>query len=183
MTAQSSIPMPEEAKIAYDARWRRFMDCVELKTPDRMPIAMFCTFWLAKYGGVSCRQLMYDFDKIKEVGERAILEFEPDVYHPWMLTVPVGPALEALDYKQLLWPGHGVGDNQPYQYLDREYMSSCGIQRICRRSHTVLFTEIPAARCGCLRRFRGISGSSRPALFSSYRRHPIVRAAEDARRA
>jgi len=110
------------AKAAYDARWQRIMDCVNLKTPDRMPTAMFCTFWLAKYGGVSCRQLMYDYDKTKEIGERAITEFEPDVYHPWMLTVPVGPALEALDYKQLSWPGHGVGDSQPYQYLDREYM-------------------------------------------------------------
>jgi hypothetical protein len=30
-----------EAKGAYDARWQRVMDCVNLKQPDRMPTALF----------------------------------------------------------------------------------------------------------------------------------------------
>ena len=111
-----------EAKAAYDARWRRVMDCVALKQPDRMPVAMWPTFWLAKYGGISYRELMYDYDKAKEIAERAVLEFEPDVHSPMVLMTASGRSLEALDFKQLQWPGHGVGDNQPYQYLDREYM-------------------------------------------------------------
>ena len=42
-----------------------------------------------------------------------------------MLTVTAsGRSLEAMGYKQLQWPGHGVGDDQPYQYLDREYMKA-----------------------------------------------------------
>jgi uroporphyrinogen-III decarboxylase len=32
--------------------------------------------------------------------------------------------MEALDYKQLRWPGHGLPDDQGFQYLDREYMSA-----------------------------------------------------------
>jgi hypothetical protein len=122
MTAPPRTVQTPEAKTAYDARWQRVMDCVALKQPDRMPVSMFCSFWLAKYGGITNRQLMYDYEKTKEIGERAILEFEPDCHNPLLANVTIGPSLEALDFKQVNWPGHGVADNQPYQYLDREYM-------------------------------------------------------------
>ena len=109
---------------AYDRRWQRILDCVALKQPDRMPVAFYATFWLAKYGNISCRELMYDYEKIKEIAERAVLEFDPDVYSTLVLSTASGPSLEAIGFKQLQWPGHGVGDNQPYQYLDREYMKA-----------------------------------------------------------
>lgn len=116
-------PEPPEAKAAFDARWRRFIDLVELRTPDRMPVAFYATFWLAKYGGITCKQLMYDYAGTRALAEKAVLEFEPDVVSAAMVAgVSYGPTLELLDYKPLQWPGHGVGDNQPYQYLDREYM-------------------------------------------------------------
>jgi hypothetical protein len=124
MNAPQTEFQTPEAEAAYNARWQRVMDCVNLKQPDRMPTAMFCTFFLAKLGGISHRQLMYDYDKAKELGERALIELEPDVHNPLLLNTAAGPVLEAVDYKQLIWPGHGVGENQPYQYLDREYMKA-----------------------------------------------------------
>ena len=122
----SATPVEQtpETKAAYDARWKRFMDCVELRQPDRMPIGLHPTFWLAKYGGITCQQLMYDYDKTKEIAERAILEFEPDVHSPMVMATAMGRSLETLGFKQLQWPGHGVGPNQPFQYLDREYMTA-----------------------------------------------------------
>lgn len=110
------------ARSAYDARWSRTMDCVALRQPDRMPVAMFGTFWLAKYAGVSHRQLMYDLDNTAAIAERAVLELDPDSVSPLVLQTAMGPTLDAVGYKQLQWPGNGVGDHQPYQYLDREYM-------------------------------------------------------------
>ena len=116
-------PETPEAKAAFDKRWRRIIDLVELKTPDRMPVALYATFWMAKYGGITCKQLMYDYETTRALGERATLEFEPDVVSAAMVAgVSYGRSLELLDYKPLQWPGHGVGENQPYQYLDREYM-------------------------------------------------------------
>jgi hypothetical protein len=112
------------AKAAYDARWQRIMDCVALRQPDRMPVAMYATHWLAKYGGISNKELMYDYEKAKAICERAVLEFEPDGVAPLVSGVALGPVLDAVDYKQLKWPGHGVADDQPYQYLDREYMKA-----------------------------------------------------------
>jgi hypothetical protein len=111
-----------DTKAAYDARWKRIMDCVALRQPDRMPVTLFGTFWLAKYGGVSHKQLMYDADKTAEIAERAVLDLDPDTVSPLVLQTAMGPMLDAVGYKQLQWPGAGVGDNQPYQYLDREYM-------------------------------------------------------------
>jgi hypothetical protein len=124
MSAPQSYTQSPQAKAAYDARWQRVIDCVNLKQPDRMPTTMMATFWLAKYGGISYRQVMYDYDKIKEIAERAILEFEPDAPSPVVLAIGTGPSLEAIGYKQLQWPGHGVRDDQPYQFLDREYMQA-----------------------------------------------------------
>ncbi|MCC0005608.1 MAG: hypothetical protein H6872_10810 [Methylobacteriaceae bacterium] len=118
----AAVEAPADAKAAYDARWQRIMDCVELRQPDRMPATLFGTFWLAKYGGVSYKQLMYDFEGTAAIAERAVLELDPDTVSPLVLQTAMGPTLDATGYKQLQWPGHGVGDNQPYQYLDREYM-------------------------------------------------------------
>ena len=111
-----------EAKAQFDVRWRRIQDCVALKQPDRMPVVMYGTFWFARYGGISFKELMYDYEKAKEITERAVLEFEPDAVAPLVGATALGRVFEAVDFKQLQWPGHGVGDNQPYQYLDREYM-------------------------------------------------------------
>lgn len=115
-------PPPSPGQAAYDARWQRIVDLVEQRTPDRMPIVLYATFWLAKYGNISHRQLMYDYEANRAIAERAILELDPDAYAPLFLLTASGPSLEALGYRQLQWPGHGVGEHQPFQYLDREYM-------------------------------------------------------------
>ena len=127
-----SASQPPAADAAYDSRWQRLMDCVSLQQPDRMPVAMYATFWLAKYGGISKRELMYDYEQTAQIAERAVLEFEPDGVSALFAGSALGRVLEAVDYKQLQWPGHGVGDHQPYQYLDREYVSAEELKDLLR---------------------------------------------------
>ncbi len=116
--------MPEANRAdLYAEKMNRVMDAVALRRPDRVPIAFQATFWLARYGGISYRQLMYDYDKAREITRRALLEFDPDLYYPVHATT-LGPISEAIGFKQIEWPGHGVGDNQPFQYIDREYMTA-----------------------------------------------------------
>jgi hypothetical protein len=71
---------------------------------------------------LSCRQLMYDLEAANALGERAILEFDPDIGGGPGPSVAWGEVLDAMDFRQLQWPGHGVSENVSYQYLDREYM-------------------------------------------------------------
>lgn len=112
----------ESAQALYDQRLKRTTDAIALRRPDRVPTAFNVTFWLAKYGGISHRQLMYDYATAQDITRRAIFELEPDSYAPPHFTTFLGPTMEKLGFRQLQWPGHGVGDHQPYQYLDREYM-------------------------------------------------------------
>lgn len=111
----------DEGAARYAEKMRRVMDAVELRTPDRVPTAFQASFWLARYGGITNRELMYDYDKAGEIMRRALLEFDPDIFYPVQATT-LGPVCEAAQFKQIEWPGHGVGDNQPFQYIDREYM-------------------------------------------------------------
>lgn len=105
----------------YSEKTQRIMDAVALKKTDRVPIMFQASFWLAKYGGMTFKDLMYDYDKACEASKKAFVEFDPDAYYPPHATM-LGPVLEAIGFKQLEWPGHGVGVNNPYQYIDREYM-------------------------------------------------------------
>ncbi|MDE2455998.1 MAG: hypothetical protein KGL43_20615, partial [Burkholderiales bacterium] len=126
VAAGSTLIGPHEqsaaAKAAHDARWERILACARLEQPDRMPVAMQTFFWTAKHAGISYKELMYDYDKAKKACLDVVTEFEPDAVYPLLLGTAMGNALEKLEFKQLQWPGHGVGDMQPYQYVDREYM-------------------------------------------------------------
>jgi hypothetical protein len=116
-------PETPEAQAAFDKRWKRLTDLVELRTPDRLPTVFFASFWMAKYGNISCKELMYNYENTKALGLQAAAEFDADIVSASMVAGTIwGPSLELMDFKPLQWPGHGVGDFQPFQYLDREYM-------------------------------------------------------------
>jgi hypothetical protein len=66
--------------------------------------------------------MMYNPDKLWEFSLRITQEFEPDLaQNPFGLTF-LGPLLDALDYKQMQWPGRQLGPNVPYQFVEGEYM-------------------------------------------------------------
>ena len=109
LTGQGQQP-DERARIERERRWQRILDCVALKQPDRMPVAMYATYWLARYGGISCKELLYDYDRTAAIAERAVLEFEPDAVAPLVIGTALGRVFDAVGYKQLRWAGHGVGD-------------------------------------------------------------------------
>ncbi len=113
-----------DGKALYQQKLRRIEESIALKRPDRIPTAYMATFWLAKYGEVSHRELMYDIQKGEDILFRSLQELDPDVYMLPHLNTFIGPVMDKLGFKQLQWPGHGVGDHQPYQYLDREYMKA-----------------------------------------------------------
>lgn len=118
----ATLKTANSGETAYSQRVKRIMDAVELRQPDRVPVAFFSMFWLARYGGISYREAMYNYDRLSEIARRVILELQPDMYALPHLLTAVGPVMEKLGYRQLEWPGHGTADNVSYQYIDREYM-------------------------------------------------------------
>jgi hypothetical protein len=118
VTFQSS-----EAKKLYEERTKRIVDAIKLEVPDRVPIAVDATFFNCRYAGITFEEAMYDWDKAYVAWKKMVLDFG------WDATMGAGfmfPGLmyEALDFKQLKWPGHGVDKSRSYQFVEGEYMTA-----------------------------------------------------------
>ena len=96
-----------EAEEAYKKRARRLADAIQLRVPDRVPIAPHLTFFGANYAGMTAEEVMYDYDKGYAAYKKTALDFQWDTAASHTVAFS-GPFFEALDYKQLKWPGHGV---------------------------------------------------------------------------
>jgi len=108
----------------YTQRQKRLLDAIALREPDRLPTILFSHFWVARYAGMSCREAMYDYEGLAAAVRKAVIDLEPDGFQPVHSMIAFGPTMDVLDYKQLEWPGHhGVSENAPFQYLDRQYMT------------------------------------------------------------
>jgi len=112
-----------QAEQEYRQRARRLSDAIQLKTPDRVPISPLVTFFPALYSGMTMQDVMYDPDKAYAAFKKVAVDFQWDTAMNHINTLS-GNMFEALDYKQLRWPGHGVAANRTYQFVEGEYMKA-----------------------------------------------------------
>jgi uroporphyrinogen-III decarboxylase len=112
--------MDKASKEVFREREQRLMDAVQLKTPDRVPISIGLNYQPAKLAGTTTWIAYYDFPKWKQVYIEAAQYYQPDR----LFVVPnqSGEVLEALDAKQIRWPGHGVSRYHTHQFVEGEYM-------------------------------------------------------------
>jgi Uroporphyrinogen decarboxylase (URO-D) len=111
-----------DAKARYQRRVTRIKDAVQLKkTPDRVPIFPFGTFFMPQLGGAGYRESMYEVDKLNKAMMNYLTEFNPDYYSSAIIIVH-GAALEKLGYKLYKWPGFNLPDKNVYQCIESEYM-------------------------------------------------------------
>jgi hypothetical protein len=107
----------------YQEREKRVSDAIQLQVPDRVPVLLGLGYFPATYTGISCEAAYYDYAQWRWANKKTILDFEPDLYR--MSTgLDSGAAFEALDTKQILWPGHGVPPNHSHQFVEGEYMKA-----------------------------------------------------------
>ncbi len=116
--------MSETPEELYQKRSKRIQDAIELKQPDRVPFAPYATFFPAVYAGLSFEEAMHDYDKLAAAIRKFMVDFQPDVLSDTFLLLAWAPTLEIMDYKQLVWPGHGGKPNATYQFVEGEYMKS-----------------------------------------------------------
>ena len=114
--------MDKSPQQLYDERAKRVEDTIQLKVPDRVPVAFSLGYFPAKYTGITCADAYYNPVKWKEAAKKTVIDFEPDA------CIAVGPdsgyALEALDFRQLKWPGHGTSPYHTHQFVEGEYMKA-----------------------------------------------------------
>jgi hypothetical protein len=114
----------DEAKAAYQYRAGLIKDAVTLKkTPDRVPIMPVAVFAPIQLHGSTAKQAMYDPHTLGKACLDYTLGYDPDatVIPPMVMH---GPSLEALGYELYKWPGHGIRDEQGYQFVEKEYMKA-----------------------------------------------------------
>jgi uroporphyrinogen-III decarboxylase len=105
----------------YEEREKRIRDAIELQKPDRVPVVLMEGYSAARYCGVPLATAYYDAIAWKDASRKMIIELEPDSC--MMVTVGTnGHALEALDSKQIKWPGGTLPPDVSYQFVEGEYM-------------------------------------------------------------
>ena len=105
-------------------REARINDAIALKEPDRVPVMCIFGFFPARFAGISFQDAMYDYDKAMQAWVKATVEFEPDAFEDPFTGRFFGRVLDRIDYRQFRWPGHGVGPNLSFQYVEEEYMKA-----------------------------------------------------------
>jgi hypothetical protein len=114
--------MDKATEQLYREREKRYIDAVQLKTPDRVPTSVHLSYFPAKFTGITYKDSYYNFPKWKEAYIKTALWLQPDrcEYFPNQC----GHVLEALDSKTSVWPGHGAGVNSSHQFVENENMKA-----------------------------------------------------------
>ncbi|MBN2025966.1 MAG: hypothetical protein JW854_04330 [Actinobacteria bacterium] len=117
--------MAKTGEELFAERSQRIDDAVRLETPDRVPILMFFSYFASRYAGITYEESFYDQGKWLAATEKAIVDFEPDLYfQPNAAIFTSGKVHEILGNKQIKWPGHGLGPNTPFQFVEGEYVKA-----------------------------------------------------------
>lgn len=107
----------------YNSRLSLYENAVALKQEGRACVApqiMYLPIFL--YGETTVRAGMEDYRNLIPSWMRYHEEFQPDLYWAPGPLMPLRP-LETLDCRYVRWPGRHLGDNEPFQVLDDEFMS------------------------------------------------------------
>ena len=110
-----------DVKKQYQDRVQLFRDAVQLKKPQRVPIAPWIGLFPALWDGMTAREAYYDFARLDVAWQKWHAEFKQDVL---AFSINIAPCeiFDVLDYKLYDWPGHGVPDTAGYQYVEKEWM-------------------------------------------------------------
>ncbi|HVP19726.1 MAG TPA: uroporphyrinogen decarboxylase family protein [Spirochaetia bacterium] len=116
--------MPEKSpQQLYDERMKRVLDAAALRVPDRVPVFGPYQKYPYAFAGVTLKQAMNDYECARTVCHKFVDHFQPDLDFGPIFTYPA-PAMDILGWKAFAWPGHGLGDDIMYQYVDGEYMKA-----------------------------------------------------------
>ena len=145
-----------------------FADAFLMKKPKRVPVAIATGFYPFLYAGYTCKDAMYDYEKLGKAMKKFHADFMPDTAASAGLYVP-GRLLEILDYKLYHWPGHGVPENTSYQCAEAEYMKPDEYAAYLSDPSDYFIRTLPASgygSSGTLERASALHRPSRTAVYS-----------------
>jgi uroporphyrinogen-III decarboxylase len=146
----------KEAEEAYKKRTRRIANAIQFKKPDRVPLVPMWEFFYARYAKVSGYEVMYNTEIARWATRKTITELAPDAYEP-PIFFGVGPILDALDVKELRWPGHGLPFSNAHQFIEDEYMKADEYEALLHDPSDFMLRKYLPRVCGNLKAFETFS--------------------------
>ncbi len=114
--------MDKATQQLYQERETRYANTAYLKPADRVPTYLSLSYLPARFCGIKFSDAYYDLPKWKEAFIKTALYLQPDRigYH----ASQSGRVMEQVDSKTTVWPGHGMDENRPHQFVEGEYMKA-----------------------------------------------------------
>jgi uroporphyrinogen-III decarboxylase len=114
------MKLDSATKKLYQERETRYANTVYIKPVDRVPTYLPLSYFPARYCNIKFSDAYYNFPKWREACLKTAVALSPDRigYHASMS----GRVMETMDTKTSVWPGHGVDENRPHQFVEGEYM-------------------------------------------------------------
>ncbi|MBI4329708.1 MAG: hypothetical protein HY673_00320 [Chloroflexi bacterium] len=107
----------------YEEREKRVRDCMELREPDRVPVLMRGGNFPNWYVGNPPSTTFYEPAVYRRAIIKTLVDFDPDIFEaPASYFNSCGLAFEALDPKQIQWPGGPLPKDYGTQFLEFEAM-------------------------------------------------------------
>jgi hypothetical protein len=112
------VPSPE-----FLARQKRLDDAMNLRKPDRVPVApLVVHYYPTKIKGISNKDAMFSPEVTAQAWKDATLRHDWDAAVAWGSLLSPG-SMDVLGMKQIKLPGRDLADDQPFQWVEKEYMT------------------------------------------------------------
>lgn len=113
--------MTKNTKELGAERLKRIQDAYAMKMPDRIPVTLNLGYMLARLEGMTYVELEQDPDRALEALEKWALYFQPDSISGGLIS---GAPNIILGDRLTKWPGYGLDDDRPFQFVEGEYMTA-----------------------------------------------------------
>jgi len=113
--------MGEDKLKLYEERKKRYLAAMNLEKPDKVPIRLVLSEFIAKYAGYTLQEIYYDLEKNYNCVDKLLADFDLDA-------IPGAPSLwwaslhDAAGAKYLKFAGRELEPNTQFQYFEDEYM-------------------------------------------------------------
>ena len=101
----------------YQERLARYVTALRNEKPDRIPVRPFVAEFTAKYAGMTCQEVVHDYNKAFEAAIKCAKEFDWDAVVPNMVYVWTGLA-QALGLRYYGIPGIGIPHTTGFNYIE-----------------------------------------------------------------
>lgn len=113
--------MASEKEKVFQERLSRYTTAMDLGKPDKVPIRLQVSEFLAKYAGFTLQEIYYDLDKNNAAVNKFLADFDVDAVFGapslWWASLH-----DAVGAKYLKFAGRQLEENRQFQYVEEEYM-------------------------------------------------------------